>query len=85
MTDAQKIEALTDLLTTVMHTLEMKHYEIEDPTESYKCVTEADQFHQRMLNILYSEDTSQTGTLLLVGGVFCPIITSVQNYDWITP
>lgn len=57
MSDAQKIEALTELLSTVMHTLEMKQYDIENPTESYKCVTEADQFHQQMLDILHSEDS----------------------------
>jgi hypothetical protein len=56
MTDADKIQALTDLLSTVMHTLEMKQYEIEDPTESYQCVTEADHYHQQMLDILHSEN-----------------------------
>jgi hypothetical protein len=55
MTDAQKVEALTELLSTVMHTLEMTKYEIEDATESHKCETEADNFHQQMLDILHSE------------------------------
>jgi hypothetical protein len=54
MTDAQKIDALTDLLNDVMHTLEMKQYEIEDPTESHKCEIEANQFHQKMIDILHS-------------------------------
>lgn len=54
MTNEQKIEALTELLGEVMHTLEMKQYEIEDATESHKCETEADKFHQQMLDILHS-------------------------------
>jgi hypothetical protein len=48
MTDAQKVEALTELLSTVMHTLELKQYLIEDPTESYECEFQANQFHQQM-------------------------------------
>ena len=55
MTDAEKVFALTELLCDVMHTLEIKQYVIEDPTESYKCETEADEYHQQMLNILHSE------------------------------
>ena len=54
MTNEQKIDALTELLSTVIHTLEMKQYDIEDPTESHQCEVEADQFHQQMLNILHS-------------------------------
>ena len=54
MTNEQKIEALTELLSTVIHTLEMKQYDIDDPTESHQCEVEADQFHQQMLNILHS-------------------------------
>ena len=55
MTDAQKVEALTELLSTVMHTLKMKHYLIEDPTESYECAFQANQFHQQMIEILYGD------------------------------
>jgi len=57
MTDTQKIEALTDLLSNVIHTLEMKQYDIENPHQSYECVIEADKFHQQMLDILHSEDS----------------------------
>lgn len=57
MTDEQKIEALTDLLSNVIHTLEMKQYDIENPALSYECVIEADKFHQQMLDILHSEDS----------------------------
>jgi hypothetical protein len=53
MTDEEKVYALTDLLTDVMHTLEMKQYQIEDPFESHKCETEADDYHQKMCDILY--------------------------------
>lgn len=53
MTDAQKIDALTELLSTVIHTLELKQYEIDDPTESHKCETEADEYYQQMMDILH--------------------------------
>ena len=55
MTDAQKVEALTELLSTVMNTLEFKQYLIEDPTESYECEFQANQFHQQMIEILYGD------------------------------
>jgi hypothetical protein len=54
MTDTQKIEALTELLGDVIHTLNLKQYEIEDATESHQCEVEADKFHQQMLDILHS-------------------------------
>jgi hypothetical protein len=54
MTDADKVLALTELLGDVMHTLEMKQYVIEDATESHQCETEADAYHQKMIDILYS-------------------------------
>lgn len=56
MTEEQKIEALVELLNEVMHTLNMKQYCIDDPTESHRCEVEADQFHQKMINILYPEE-----------------------------
>jgi len=52
MTDSEKIQQLTDLLADVIHTLNMKQYEIEDPHKSYQCEVEADQFHHQMCNIL---------------------------------
>ena len=55
MTDADKVFALTEILGDVIHTLEMKQYDIEDPDLAHECVTDADKFHQRMLNILHSE------------------------------
>jgi len=57
MTNKQKIDALTELLGEVMHTLELKQYVIDDPTESYKCETEADEYHQQMVDILHGEQT----------------------------
>lgn len=57
MTDAQKIDALTDLLSEVIHCLNMKQYDIDDPTESHNCETEAWNYHDRMIAILHSEDT----------------------------
>jgi len=54
MTDTQKIEALTDLLYNVIHTLNMKQYEIEDATQSHQCEVEADDYYQKMLTILHS-------------------------------
>jgi hypothetical protein len=58
MTEAQKIDALTDLLYDVIHALNMKQYEIDDATQSHQCEVEADQFHQQMCDILYSEERS---------------------------
>ena len=53
MTDANKVSALTDLLSNVIHALEMKQYDIEDSDLSHQCEIDADKFHQQMLNILY--------------------------------
>ena len=55
MTNADKVLALTDLLGSVMHTLELKQYEIEDPHESHQCEVEADVYRKRMMEILYGE------------------------------
>jgi len=57
MTDKEKLFALTEIMGDVIHTLEMKQYDIENPHLSYECVIEADKFHQRMLDILHSEDS----------------------------
>jgi NADP-dependent 3-hydroxy acid dehydrogenase YdfG len=54
MTDAEKLFALTEILGDVIHTLEMKQYDIEDPQLSHECVTDADKFHQRMIDILHN-------------------------------
>jgi hypothetical protein len=56
MTNEQKIDALTELLNDVMHTLNMKQYCIDDATESHQCEVEADNYHQQMLNILHSQE-----------------------------
>ena len=55
MTDADKIDALTDLLSNVIHSLEMTKYEIGDVSEAANVVREADKYHQQMLNILYPD------------------------------
>lgn len=54
MTDTQKIDALTHLLDEVIHTLNMKQYEIEDANESHQCEVEADEFYSKMIDILHS-------------------------------
>jgi hypothetical protein len=56
MTDAQKVEALSELLDNVIHSLEMTKYEIEDVSEAANVVRDADHYHQQMLNILYPEN-----------------------------
>ena len=55
MTDADKIDALTDLLSNVIHSLEMTKYDIEDVSEAANVVRDADHYHQQMLNILYPD------------------------------
>lgn len=52
MTDAEKVEALAELLGDIIHRLGMKSYEIDDATESHKCEIEADEYHDQMLKIL---------------------------------
>jgi len=56
MTDADKVFALTELMGDILHVLEMKKYDIEDPTLSHECEMDADKFHQRMMNILHYEE-----------------------------
>jgi hypothetical protein len=56
MTDADKLFALTELMGDVIHTLEMKQYDIEDVTLSHECVTDADKFRQIVNDILYPEN-----------------------------
>lgn len=56
MTNEQKIEALTELLSNVIHTLELTQYEIEDIFETAEVVRKADAYHQQMIDILHSND-----------------------------
>lgn len=58
MTDSDKLFALTEILGDVIHTLEMKQYDIEDPDLSHECVVDADKFHQRMIDILHSDNAN---------------------------
>ena len=55
MTDADKVQALTDLLSNVIHSLEMTKYEIEDVSEAANVVREADHYHQQMIDILHND------------------------------
>lgn len=71
MTDVQKIEALTELLGNVINALELKQYEIEDATESYKCEVEADEYYSQMMSILHEKD--------YVGTFFGTPITQQQS------
>lgn len=59
MTPEQKIEALTDLLFIVIHSLEMTQYDIENPELSYAAVQKADEYHDQMLKILHSEPVDE--------------------------
>lgn len=56
MTNEQKVEELVSLLGDVIHTLNLKQYEIEDPTASYQCEVEADKYYNQMLSILHGND-----------------------------
>ena len=55
MTDSEKLFALTEILNDVIHVLNLKQYDIEDATLSHECVTDADNFHQRMIDILHHD------------------------------
>lgn len=52
MTDSEKIQQLTDLLSNVIHSLEMTRFEIEDVSEAANVIRDADHYHQQMLDIL---------------------------------
>lgn len=56
MTETQKIEALTALLDTVISSLELTKYDIEDVTKANNVVIEADAYHQQMIDILHNND-----------------------------
>jgi hypothetical protein len=56
MTDAQKIDALIDLCSNVIHSLEMTQYHIDDISEAANVVLEANHYDQQMLDILHSEN-----------------------------
>jgi hypothetical protein len=55
MTDADKLFALTEIMNDVIHTLELKQYDIEDIQLSHDCVVDADKFRQIVNDILYSD------------------------------
>jgi hypothetical protein len=56
MTDITKLDQLQELLSNVIHSLEMTQYNIDDATESHNVVCLADQYHQQMIDILYPQD-----------------------------
>jgi len=56
MTNEQKIEELVALLGDVIHTLNLKQYDIEDPDASYQCEVEADKYYNQMLSILHGNN-----------------------------
>ena len=56
MTHEQKIENLVALLDDVIHSLNMKQFDIEDPTASYQCEVEADQYYNQMIAILHGNN-----------------------------
>lgn len=58
MTDEEKVYALTDLLTDVMHSLEMTKFQIEDNDEAQNVIRQADNYHQKMCDILHGRQTS---------------------------
>lgn len=72
MTDSEKVFALTEILGDVIHTLELKQYDIEDPQLSHDCVTDADKFQQRMMDILYPKENWSRQTLTIS---FCLIMS----------
>ena len=56
MTNEQKVDALSELLSNVIHSLEMTKYEIGDVSEAANVIREVDKYHQQMLDILYNND-----------------------------
>ena len=58
MTNEQKIDALSDLLSNVIHSLEMTHHVIDDVSEAANVIREADNYHQQMIDILHSNNAN---------------------------
>jgi hypothetical protein len=58
MTNKQMIDALSDLLSNVIHSLEMTHHVIDDVSEASHVIREADNYHQQMLDILHSNNAN---------------------------
>jgi len=58
MTNEQKIDALSDLLSNAIHSLEMTKYEIDDVYEAANVIRDADNYHQQMLDILHSNNAN---------------------------
>ena len=54
MTNEQKIDALIDLCSNVIHSLEMTQYHIDDVSEAADVIREANHYDQQMLDILHS-------------------------------
>jgi hypothetical protein len=54
MTDAQKVEALQELLNDVIHSLTMAEYDIEDGEKAYAVTVLADDYFNQMLKIVHS-------------------------------
>jgi hypothetical protein len=54
MTDAQKVEALQELLNNVIHSLNMTEYDIEDGTKAHEVTVLADGYFQQMLDIVHA-------------------------------
>lgn len=84
MTDAQKIEALTELLDTVISALGMTHLVIDDESEASYVSRAADKYFLQMLDILNSEDTLTTGTGALTEQSRPLIIDSVERHTTMT-
>jgi hypothetical protein len=53
MTDAQKVEALQELLNNVIHSLNMTEYDIEDGAKAHEVTVLADAYFQQMLDIVH--------------------------------
>lgn len=53
-------EQLVELLSNVIHALEMRSYEIEDATLSHQCEVQANEFHNQMISILQNETESES-------------------------
>ena len=79
MTDAQKIDALIDLCSNVIHSLEMTQYHIEDISEAANVIREANHYDQQMLNILHSGDSWGSGTRPRPDPCLTPYNSSMKN------
>ena len=90
MTNEQKIDALIDLCSNVIHSLEMTQYHIDDVSEAADVIREANHYDQQMLDILHSNWIKQNVHNPLLYALSTTMENAIilyirwgKSYDWV--